>query len=159
MNGYIIKYPGCIIDEVLPTIEALNKNTNLNIIDLTSVKSDLSADFLVLPGGSCDEAVVHYELHNLIRKTLSSNGIVAGICNGALVLASAGVLKNRKCTHTANQKYAPWPEFKELLEFAEKIFSESVYIDEDVVIDGNIITAKPHAAELFAEAIKRKLAL
>ncbi len=145
------------MDEVLPTIKALNENSTLLVIDLDSVSSDLSADFLVVPGGSFEEVVDHHELHILIQKTHKAGGIVAGICNGALVLASAGVLKNRKCTHTASPKYAPLPEYKELLEFAEKVFNESIYSDEDVVVDGNIITAKPHAALQFAEAIKAKL--
>ncbi|MEW6713265.1 MAG: DJ-1/PfpI family protein, partial [Candidatus Riflebacteria bacterium] len=77
--------------------------------------------------------------------------VVGGICNGALVLANAGILSNRRCTHTAIPKYAPIPEFQELLDFAEPRFAESVYVDEDVVVDGRLITAKPWAHELFAK--------
>ncbi len=147
------------MDEVQPTIAALKNKTHLRVVDLNNLPVDGPIDFVVIPGGSCDEAVVHSDLHNLIRKTVASNGVVAGICNGALVLASAGILKNQKCTHTAHPKYDPLPEFKELLEFANKVFEGSLYIDEDVVIDGNIITAKPHASIEFAKAIVSKLGI
>jgi putative intracellular protease/amidase len=159
MKGCIVKYPNCIIDEVLPTQELLADRVDLRVIDLSEVKHQLSADFLIFPGGSCDEAIVHRELQKLIQKVNSKKGVLAGICNGALVLASAGVLISQNCTHTAHPKYAPLPEFKELLEIAGELFKESTYVDEDVVISDNIITAKPHATQEFARAIGKSLGL
>ncbi len=156
MNGYIIKYPDCIMDEVLPTEEMLSGKILIETIDLENVSRDLQCDFLVIPGGSCDAAVIHKELHHLIQK-VKKTGLLAGICNGALVLASAGALKGEKCTHTAVPKYAPLPEFKELLKVADEYFIGSEYVDEDVVISNNIITAKPHAAKKFAELIRSML--
>jgi putative intracellular protease/amidase len=92
------------------------------------------------------------------RRVLKNGGFTAGICNGALVIGSAGVLIGKRCTHTAHPKYAPLPEFKELLDFAEDAFKGSTYVDEDVVIDGNIITAKPYAADSLAKAVAAKVA-
>jgi hypothetical protein len=69
------------------------------------------------------------------------------------------VLKGRSCTHTVHPKYAPLPEFKELLEVGEPLFSGSTYVDEDVVISSHIITAKPWASHEFAKVILQKLGL
>ncbi len=143
--------------EVEPTLSPLDEKVSYSVVELEDVSANLSADFIVIPGGDCYEAVNHSGLHQLIQKINSDNALIAGICNGAVVLASAGVLKNRKCTHTAHPKYAPLPEFKELLDFSGKVFADSIYVDEDVVIDGNIITAKPRAANEFAKAIVAKL--
>jgi len=66
-------------------------------------------------------------------------------------------LEGEKCTHTAVSKYAPLPEFKELLEVAEKYFTGSEYVDDDIVVSNNVITAKPHAAGKFAEAVLNAL--
>ena len=151
MNGYIVKYPECILEEVLPTVELLDGKIQLKTIELESVRENLACDLLVIPGGSCDSAIVHKELHRLIKK-VKVTGILAGICNGALVLASAGVLEGERCTHTAVLKYAPIPEFKELLAVAEVYFAGSEYVDEDTVISNNIITAKPRLGEFSGYA-------
>ncbi|MEO5668774.1 MAG: DJ-1/PfpI family protein, partial [Bdellovibrionota bacterium] len=134
MLGFVITYPECIIDEVEPTIALLAGKISLQRVNLDLLPPKGMADFLIIPGGSCDQAVVHSGLHELIQDVLTRDGFVAGICNGAVVLASAGVLKNRRCTHTAHPKYAPLPDFKELLDFAEVVFKDSIYIDEDVVV-------------------------
>lgn len=89
----------------------------------------------------------------------SRNGILAGICNGALILASTGVLKGRNCTHTAHPKYAPSPEFKELLEAVGPLFSGSVFVDGDVVVSEHVITAIPWASHEFARAIVKRVGL
>ena len=157
LNAIVVRYPGCIMDEVAPAIELLGAQLPLSIVDMSDINSTDLVDIVVVPGGNCENAILHKPLHELIRTTHSRGGIVAGICNGALVLASAGVLSNKKCTHTAHPKYAPIPEFAELLSVAEVLFRDSIYVDEDVVVDGKIITAKPWAANEFAKIIKRQL--
>ena len=158
--GAVVKYQGCILDEVVPAMEALRGKCDLRIIDFeSSLPIDFTPDFLLIPGGSCDQAIHHEELLKMIRGVDSRTGMLAGICNGALILASAGVLKGRSCTHTAHPKYAPLPKFKELLEAAGPLFSGSAYVDEDVVISKHVITAKPWASNEFAKAILEKLDL
>lgn len=153
LRGLVVKYPECILDEVKSAIELLQDRVNLDMLELNQINDSLQYDFLVIPGGSCDLAIEHDGLKSLIKKVKTNSGLLAGICNGALVLASAGVLKGEKCTHTAHPKYAPLPEFKELLEVSERLFDGSQYVDEDVVISGKIITAKPHVSDQFAETI------
>lgn len=129
----------------------------LEILDLERITGAATPDFLIIPGGSCDLAVIHSPLHALIREVNSRNGVLAGICNGAMVLASAGVLHGKSCTHTAHPKYAPLPQFQELLAAADQYFAGSTYLDEDVVCSDNVITAKPRAAMAFAEEVQRRI--
>ena len=154
MKGIVIKYPDCIMDEVEPTIELLQELVEIDVVDLSQVSAQIDCDFLIIPGGACDLAIEHAALKALIRKVKNNSGLLAGICNGALVLASSGVLRGEKCTHTAHPKYAPLREYKELLDVAKKLFHGSEYIDEDLVISKNIITAKPHVPDQFANAIR-----
>lgn len=158
-TGYVITYPECIMAEVEPAIALLRQKTDLKVIALDDLPVETTPDFLVIPGGSCDLAVINKPLHALIQRVNSQNGLLAGICNGALVLASAGVLVGRSVTHTAVPKYAPLPQFKELLEAAEQFFAGSIYVDSDVVHSENILTAKPKASPRFAEEIERFLHL
>jgi putative intracellular protease/amidase len=155
--GYVIRYPECIMLEVELAIELLKDKTQLQVIDLAGLPPHSTPDFLLIPGGSCDLAIINKELHQLIQEVRDRDGLLAAICNGALVLASAGILVGHQCTHTAIPKYAPIPEFEELLRVATPLFVGSIYVDEDVVISKNIITAKPRATREFAEAVAQKL--
>jgi len=147
------------MDEVLPAIRLLEDRTELRVVDLETLPLDEAVDFIVIPGGSCDLAVVHAGLHALLQKTLDAGGLIAGICNGAVVMASAGILRGRRCTHTAHPMHAPRPQFNELLDFAETAFAGSHYTNEDLTIDGNLITAKPQFTEDFARAIAQHLGI
>lgn len=132
------------------------------MIDLKDLPSDITPDYLIIPGGpdgSCDHAILDQNLRSLIRQVNSRSRLLAAICDGVVVLASARVLTGHQCTHTAVSKYAPVPEFEELLRVATPLFEGSTYVDEDIVHSGNIITAKPGAAGAFAKAILRKLKL
>lgn len=107
--------------------------------------------YIVIPGGECESVMDCESLDRLLKAAVDQSGtVVSGICNGALVLANAEVLDGRKCTHTAVPEHAPLPQFQELLDFATPKFARSTYIDEDVVTDGNIMTAKPWAFTSFA---------
>jgi len=84
--------------------------------------------------------------HQIIQK---AKNIIAAICIAPVTLAKAGVLKGKKAT--------VWDDGKKtqvnILENAG-----ATYVAEDVVIDGNIITANgPKAAKKFGEAILAKL--
>ena len=96
-KGYIIHYPGCIMAEVEPVIELLRHGTDLKIATLDALPKEIP-NFVLIPGGSCDLAIVHSELHTSIRNVDHQGGLLAAICNGALVLASAGILGGHHCT-------------------------------------------------------------
>lgn len=66
--------------------------------DFKDVDMD-SYDALVVPGGrapeylSLDEGVL-----NLVKKFESAHKPIASICHGQLILAAAGILKDKQCT-------------------------------------------------------------
>lgn len=106
---------------------------------------------VLVPGGELDAVSRDDVLAALLRHHAARDGvIVGGICNGALLLARAGILAGRRCTHTAVDRYAPLPEWAELRAYADPLLRGSVYVDRPVVVDGPVITAKPWAAIAFA---------
>ncbi len=84
-------------------------------------------DVLVIPGGKGISALKDNKDFLVDIKQFSKNHIIASVCTGALVLAWAGVLKDKRATiHYFHRK--------KLEEFCK-------VIPERVVIDGNVITA------------------
>jgi transcriptional regulator GlxA family with amidase domain len=109
----------------------------------------------LVPGGDCEAAVTSPDTAPLLQ-ALSARGVpIGGICHGALVLAAAGVLRGRRCTHVCTTKYAPGDAFEGLRAFAGPRFAESRYEDENVVVDAHLVTAKPWAHLEFAAAMSR----
>lgn len=158
LKGYILTYPECILDETQPAFDLLQMQYQVSYIELEQVHSELEADFLLIPGGSCDLCMDHKNLRLWIQKLHTQNKIIGGICNGALVMADSGILDNKICTHTAHPSLISDKEkFKELLEAAEKVFKHTTFVNEDVVSVDNLTTAKPWAAEAFAQNIGLKL--
>lgn len=172
MQAIVVLYPDCVFFEIAAAISLLSKNHQIEMASPDgmpvrvgegfSVQAALSFEkvnlavvrYILVPGGDCWSVMNLPQLDDLLKRAVSNSKIViGGICNGALVLANAGILIGRRCTHTAIPKYAPLPEFQELLDFAVPRFAGSIYVDEDVAVDERIITAKPWAHELFAQRI------
>ena len=107
-------------------------------------------DALIIPGG---QGSVKYLWNNekvlsLVKEAYEKKKIVASICLSGAVLANAGVLEGKKAT------VFPTPE-------SVRILGEggAEYIDQGVVVDGKIVTAKgPADAERFTEEILRLMA-
>lgn len=109
---------------------------------------DASAlDLLVIPGGNPGKLYGNAELREFVERLLRSGGKVAGICGGAELLASLGVLRGKRCTGDSegvtekSESYA--------------YFRDSTPVDEDVVVDGNVITGKGKAFIQFAVELAR----
>jgi protease I len=82
---------------------------------------------------------------NIAKEAVRENKILAAICIAPVILANAGVLRNKKAT--------VFPSEKETL-----INAGAQYTGKDVEVDGNIITASgPQAAEKFAATIKSSI--
>ena len=114
-------------------------NISLNEVDVKEFKAII---FIGGPG-----AVTYIEDVNahLIARDAEEEGVVLGaICIAPLILAHAGVLKDKKATsYDSNGK-------------SKERFGATgaVFIEADVVQDGNIITANgPKAAQEFGEKI------
>jgi len=125
-------------------------NSDFEIVIEKSVKEVSVDDFdaLILPGGHApatlreNEAVVEFA-----RKFFESGKVTAAICHGPQVLITAGVMEGKKSSGVGS--------IREELEEAG-----ATYLDEALVIDGNLITSRvPSDLNDFSAAIAKKLSL
>ena len=117
-----------------------------------SIKDAIMAEFdgivIVGGGGSREYLWPNMDLQRLVKDAFDQDKLVTAICISPVVLARAKVLEDRDCT-----------VFKDKESIAELEKYGGLYIDKDVVVDGNIITARdPQAAEKFGHAIVEQLA-
>ncbi len=103
-------------------------------------------DLLVLPGGKAPSKLrKDPKVLAIAREFFSADKPVAAICHGPQILVSADLLRGRKATAYS----AVAPELKE---------AGADYRDEEVVIDGNLITSrKPSDIPSFMRAVQEKL--
>ncbi len=102
-------------------------------------------DLLIIPGGEPEPYKERKELQELLRKIHRLDKPIAAICGGPGFLAHAGLLKGLRIAHG----YAA--------EDAERVFEGSMITDEDVIVEGNIITARGQAFAEFAVEVYRHL--
>lgn len=82
----------------------------------------------------------------IAKDTVEAGKVLGAICISPVLLAKAGVLEGKKATVWSS------PLDKSAVKMLKE--SEAVYQDEEVVVDGKIITANgPGAAKKFAEKI------
>lgn len=117
-----------------------------------SIKDAIMTEFdgLVIAGGggSREHLWPNKDLQRLVKDAFDQDKLVAAICVSPVVLARAKILEDRDCT-----------VFKDKECIAELEKGGGLYTDKDVVVDGNIITARdPKAAEKFGHAIVEQLA-
>lgn len=103
-------------------------------------------DLLILPGGKAPATLRHNELlQTIVRHFFSENKLVAAICHGPQILVSAGVVSDKKAT--CYKKMA--------LELTE---AGAEYLDEEVVVDGNLVTSRiPADLPAFMREIMKNL--
>lgn len=110
-----------------------------------------SIDLLVIPGGEPGPLVDSAELKGFVQRLVAGNKKVAGICGGAALLAGLGILPGKRCTGLSS---GPNPD-----ESGQSYFAESTFLDDHVVVDGNIITAQGQAYVEFAFELARQMGL
>ncbi|MFQ6052180.1 MAG: type 1 glutamine amidotransferase domain-containing protein [Candidatus Hydrothermarchaeota archaeon] len=87
-------------------------------------------DAVVIPGGWAPDRMRRYpELVNFVREMNDLGKVIAAICHGPSVLISAGILKGKKATCVIAIK-------------DDVINAGAEYLDESVVVDGNLITSR-----------------
>lgn len=89
-------------------------------------------DLVVLPGGfeAPDRLRIRREVLAFVREMHEQNKVVAAICHGPWICISAGIMRGKKATG--------------YISIADDLRnSGAFYLEEDVVIDGNLITS-PH---------------
>ncbi|MCW2904363.1 MAG: PfpI familyintracellular protease [Streptosporangiaceae bacterium] len=100
-------------------------------------------DAIVIPGGFApDNMRLHPEMIDLVRKAYESGKLVAAICHGGWILASAGAAKGRRITG-----YLPIRD--------DVVNAGATWVaDQPVVEDGNVITSRsPDDLPDFGRAI------
>ncbi len=115
----------------------------------THASKDISAkdyDGVVIPGGySPDNMRRHKATVDFVRQMDKDNKIVATICHAGWMLASACDLKGKKVTSFFSIK-------------DDLINAGADYVDEEVVVDGNIISSRtPDDLPIFLKTIISEL--
>lgn len=86
---------------VTPFVQTYSESKGHNFTltaDFKDVNAD-SYDALVVPGGRAPEYLsLDEDVLNLVKQFESSHKPIASICHGQLILAAAGVLKDKQCT-------------------------------------------------------------
>ena len=108
-------------------------------------------DAFIIPGGSAlkhlkDGSILQEKLNQLNEK----NVLIASVCGGPVLFTNTNILDNKRYTVGGDH---PLPEHW------LKPFTTGTFVNEDVVIDDNLITAKMEAIVSFAIAIGKKLGL
>ena len=116
-------------------------------IDVLLENVDSDYDVIIFVGGS--GAISYFDdstALELAKKFFDEGKVVSAICIGPAILAKAGVLDSKRATVWAK------PNKIEGIEILEE--NGASYVNQNVVIDGKIITANgPEAAEEFGKKI------
>jgi protease I len=127
-----LKEEGFKVDVATPMGEKISGKHGYEVAgtaNLAQVRPD-DYDVLVIPGGRSPETVrLEEQAVACTRAMIDKDKIVAVICHGAQVLISAGAVKGRKLTC--------WKGIRDDVKAAG-----GNYRDEEVVVDGNLVTSR-----------------
>jgi protease I len=102
-------------------------------------------DCVVIPGGWAPDTLRRYKEVLDFVKNIAARGIVAAICHGPQILISAGLLKGKRVTCVSAIK-------------DDVINAGAEYLNEPVVVDGNMITSRiPSDLPYFCQEIIKAL--
>lgn len=104
-------------------------------------------DAVIVPGGWAPDTLRQDErVLKLVREMDKAGKVVAAICHAGWVLCSADIVRGRKATC-----------FKAIKD--DLIHSGARYVDEQVVVDGNLITSRvPTDLPAFCREVAKALA-
>jgi putative intracellular protease/amidase len=91
---------------------------------------------ILVPGGDTYDVIENEMLQKILQTAESKGTWIGAICAGPLLLANAGILKGRRFTHGFGEHYK---------EFLELYWDGANFVDEPVVEDKRVLTAKPEA--------------
>ena len=118
-------------------------------VDVDASISEVSADqcdAVIIPGGWAPDFLRRDEhVLKLVSEVFRQGKVVAAICHAGSVLVSAGVLRGRRVTGFRSIK-------------DDLVSAGAQYLDQEVVIDGNLITSRvPADLPAFCRAIVEAL--
>lgn len=135
-----------ILGPAVGEVKAYNSDQVVNIEKAVDEADVEEFDALILPGGKGPAVLREHEAAVAFAKAFFESGKpVAAICHGPQVLITAGVVEGRSMTGTS--------------QIAEELKEAGAeYLDEPVVVDGNLITSRtPDDLPKFNEAILNAL--
>ena len=144
----ILKNAGFNVLTVSTTLEEAVGRFGLRVTPDTLI-SDLvpkTLDALVFIGGGGSEQYFEDPLaHKLATTMVEQDKVLGAICIAPVILANAKLLADKKAT--------VFPDGIEILKA-----NGAIYTDQDVVVDGKIITGNgPEAAQAYGEALVKLL--
>lgn len=173
IQSAVLLYPGCIFFEIALAVELLAEShdvryftpygehhiaSNGAVLVPHGSYSSLAASSVacvLVPGGNPDSIVTGGLATECLAAARERGAIMAGICAGNLVLASAGVLRGRRATHNYTVEYAP----PEIVALTTPLWEDMMFERADVVVDDGVITAQPWAYVEFAATVAQELGI
>ncbi len=172
MQVAVLLYPGCIFFEIALATETLAKHlpvlyytpdgqphqgsngaTISSAGDLSALKS-ASTRAVLVPGGDPGNLLLHTRsATDALQAQARAGAVIAGICAGNLVMASAGLMQGRRGTHNYTAEHAP----PEKVAAAHDFWRGMHFVRANLVQDGNLITAQPWAYRQYTSAVGRAL--
>jgi putative intracellular protease/amidase len=161
MKSLAILYPNCISFEILLACEILNNKFPVDVAtpdgsdhiasNGLTIKSNLSfktvnpTDYktILVPGGDPAAVINNQSLKEILQKAYSNKSIIGAICAGPVLLEQAGLLNQRKIAHGYAGPQKDW-----LLN--KGYFKNTLLTDEPIIVDQQIVTARPEAYIDFA---------
>ncbi|MEC0126677.1 DJ-1/PfpI family protein [Paenibacillus pabuli] len=133
LASYFMKTQGDIITVALEkgalqSYEGFSVNPAVLLNEINSSEVDL----FIIPGGDVTASLHHPGLMYFIKELNERKTPIAAICAGTLLLGQAQVLEGRSFTTNAESEM-------------RAITVQGEYVNEGVVVDGHIITAKANA--------------
>jgi len=145
LANYFLKHKGEVITFGIENDKATSHeefitlpHKNINDLDIDDI------DLLIIPGGDPSKVKEKEKLYSLINEVNKKDKFIGAICAAPVHLAKAGILSNRKFTTTL--------DINSIEEFNVENF-----VDKNVVIDENIITAKASGYVDFAIELGKKV--
>lgn len=119
-------------------------------ISLDELKVEDYHGIVFIGGPGCLKNLDNQLSYQVVQAAVKQNKVLAAICISPVILAKAGVLKDKKATvWSSSLDRNPVKALQE---------NEAIYQEENVVIDGKIITGNgPAAGQKFAQAIVEAL--
>ena len=119
---------------------------NLRPDGLLSELDPDEVDAFIVPGGEPEQIMDDPVLTAKLRELGSRGKLVAAICAGPIHLSRAGLLDGKKFTSSVYHERSG-------------DFTSGTYVDDDLVQDGNIVTAWPNAYVDLALVLANRLDL
>ena len=147
--------PRDIFTEAGHTVAVASKGTKVAVgvlgggvkidVDISEVDTSTYEAVVFIGGGGASVYFEDEEVHQLVMKFYENGAVVAAICIAPSTLANSGILYGKRSTAFPTEQ-------------AHLVSEGAIWTENDVEVDGRIVTANgPAAAQKFANEIVKLL--